>query len=109
GTPQLSQREAHTVAVLGLLAEPHAIRVGKDEHAVVAFDHASLAARVARQPCMSERVDVAREHPVAGFEARRRALGTTRAATLDQNLAHVSRPQDAERVGGRTAGPAGPG
>src|SRR5206468_12630371 len=100
GTPQLSQREAHTVAVLGLLAEPHAIRVGKDEHAVVAFDHPSLAARVTRQPCMSEGVDVARENPVAGFEARRRTLRTARAATLKQDLAHVPRPQDGERVGG---------
>src|SRR5205809_283600 len=53
-------------------------------------------------------MDVARENPVAGFEAPRRALGAPRAATLGQDLAHVPRPQDAERVGGQTLGAAGP-
>src|SRR5205809_442954 len=51
-------------------------------------------------------MDVARENPVAGFEAPRRALGAPRAATLGQDLAHVPRPQDAD--GGRTLGAAGP-
>src|SRR5882762_5645217 len=49
GPPQLARREAHAVAMLGLLVARHRVRVREDEDAVIALDDAALAARVTRQ------------------------------------------------------------
>src|ERR1700686_5107380 len=59
GAPQLACGEAYRVHVLQLLAKPVDVGVRKHEHAVVAHDRAVLAARVARQPRMGGRMDVA--------------------------------------------------
>src|SRR5688500_9375941 len=82
-TPQLAQREAHAIAVLRLLAEPHAIGIGEDEHPMVAIDEATLRARVARQPRVAGRVNVAGQHPIARFEACPLAFRATRAVALE--------------------------
>src|SRR3989442_272725 len=57
-SPELLRVEAHAVAVLRLLVARRGVRVGEDEDAVIAIDHAVLRARVARQARVAERVVV---------------------------------------------------
>src|SRR5262245_30082564 len=58
-TPQVVGLEAHAVAVLRFAPESVARGVREHPHAVVKRDDAALAARVAGQPRMADRVDVA--------------------------------------------------
>src|SRR5437763_1911857 len=70
--PQLARLEPHAVERLRLLAETVGIAVGEDVHAVQAVDQPALAARVARQPRVAAGMDGARDHGIAGSEARPR-------------------------------------
>ena len=44
------------------------ITVREDEHAVVPLDYAELAARIAREPRMGRRIDIAGAHPLTDPE-----------------------------------------
>src|SRR5712692_2193150 len=56
--------------MLRLFAEEVGIAVGKDKDAVVAVDDAKFSARVTRESRMTEGINVARAHALAGLEAR---------------------------------------
>src|SRR5260370_240215 len=70
--PQLAALEADGVAVLRNLFTGRGVRIGEDEHAMVALDDAVLVARVAWQPRVARRVQVLRAHAVTPLEARAR-------------------------------------
>src|SRR2546425_5769111 len=70
--PQLLRLEAHAVERLRLLAQTVGVAVREDVHAVQAVDDAALSARVAGQPRVAAGMDVARDHGIAGSEARPR-------------------------------------
>src|SRR5262245_66659738 len=70
GSPQRPRGEPHAVAMLRPPALAGRRRVRKHEHAVIAVDHATPAARVARQPRVADGVHVLREHVITGLEAR---------------------------------------
>src|SRR5690242_11672787 len=63
-SPQLAALEADGVAVLRYLLAGRRVRIGEDEHAVVAIDHAGLVARVAGQARMARGVEVLRADDV---------------------------------------------
>src|SRR5437762_1074104 len=89
GPPQFAQREADVVAVLWIFTNPHCVGVGENERAVVSFDHAAPAARVSWQPGMPGWIQVARNDPIAAFEARRRAIGAARACAMLENPSNI--------------------
>ena len=53
-------------------------RVGEDEYAMIAIDHARLGTGVPRQPRVADRVDVARPHLLAHDKPRRHRDGPAR-------------------------------
>src|SRR5688572_28222471 len=99
GTPQLAHCEAHAIAMLWLLTKPHAIHIGENEHTMVAIDNTVLAARIARQPRVTGRVDVAGQYPIGRLEAWRLALDATRAAAFEQDTSDLARAQWDESLG----------
>src|SRR5262245_22713398 len=88
--PELARGEADRVQVLRLLAGELRIRIGEYEYAVVAHDHADLAPRVARQPRVAGRMDVARAGPLAHRESRRRRDAAARRVAPRNHLRNGS-------------------
>ena len=83
------------------------IAVGEDVHAVQAVDHPALAARVARQPRVAAGMDGARDHGIAGSEARPRPRlphHVLRPARIERD---ASGQGAGERRRGRGVGPRG--
>src|ERR1700722_19951473 len=68
--PELAPVEFHRVAMLRLGAAAVRMCIGKDEYAPIAMDSSVMAARIAGQPGMALRIEVAGNHAVAGLEAR---------------------------------------
>src|SRR5690606_33501081 len=91
-SPQLPRRETDAIAMLRRLALAVRIRVGEDEHAMVAVDDAGAAADIAGNAGMAGRMDVARDHALSLLEPRRTALALGRAAAAD-DLRHPG-PRD---------------
>src|ERR1700737_4968820 len=57
--------------MLWFLAEEMRVGVWKDIGAMVKMNDSSLAACIARQPCMTNWIDIARAYALADFEARK--------------------------------------
>src|SRR3954469_19273072 len=71
-TPQLGAVEDHGVEPLRVLARTRRRRIGKHVTAVVAFDYADMAARVAWQPGVCGGMNVPGAHAITWPELRRR-------------------------------------
>ena len=68
--PKFARGEVHRVDMLRLLAEEMRIGIRENKDAVVAIDHAELAARVAREARMPDRMHVPCAHAIAGSKTR---------------------------------------
>ena len=56
--PQLARRKTHRVDMLRLLAKKVRVGIRKDEGAIIAFNRAGFAPRIARQTRVTKRINV---------------------------------------------------
>src|SRR5882724_12005509 len=103
----LARVEADAVERLRLLAFAVRVGVGKDVGAVQRVDDAAPAPRVAGKPRVPARVNIPRDHGVAGLEARRRRGGPLRGLSQPPEAGGRSRGQVTDGGGGGRVGPSG--
>src|SRR5215472_18790083 len=89
--PKLVRSEPHRINMLWHLAA--AIGIQEHEHAVIADDRPELAARVARQTRVSDRIDVACANSLTGVKARHRRNVTARWPSRCKHRRHLICPE----------------